>query len=188
MQGHPDPARERLCRHIESVYQSAALAAGHEVTVVDTATLSFPLLRTREEWNAGRAGTPASLINAQQACERADHLVLIYPLWLGTMPARLKGFLEQVLRPGVALDDTGRLPKPLFQGKSARVVVTMGMPAGAYRWFYRAHSLRSLERNILRFCGVKPVRATLVGGVENLSTRRLQKLDRQISAFGAAAC
>jgi hypothetical protein len=27
----------------------------------------------------------------------------------------------------------------------------MGMPAAVYRWFYRAHSLKSLERNILGF-------------------------------------
>jgi putative NADPH-quinone reductase len=53
-----------------------------------------------------------------------------------------------------------------LKGRSARVVVTMGMPAPLYRWFFRAHSLRSLERNILAFCGIGPVRDSLIGMVE----------------------
>jgi putative NADPH-quinone reductase len=34
--------------------------------------------------------------------------------------------------------------------KSARIIVTLGMPTLRYRWYFRAHSLRSLKRNILR--------------------------------------
>ena len=30
----------------------------------------------------------------------AEHLVFLFPLWLGDMPAVLKGFLEQLMRPG----------------------------------------------------------------------------------------
>ena len=54
-------------------------------------------------------------------------------------------------------------------GKSARIVVTMGMPALVYRWFFLAHSLKSLERNILAFCGIRPTRATLIGQVEGMN-------------------
>jgi hypothetical protein len=48
----------------------------------------------------------------------------------------------------------------------------MGMPGFFYRWFYRAHSLKSFERNILRFCGIGPVRATVVGLVESAGARK----------------
>src|SRR3546814_10287671 len=76
----------------------------------------------------------------------ADHLVILYPLWLGDVPALLKGFLEQILRPGFAIDEgsTGMSAK-LLTGRSARIIVTMGMPAPIYRLFFRAHSLKSLE-------------------------------------------
>jgi len=47
----------------------------------------------------------------------------------------------------------------------------MGMPTFFYKWFYRAHSLKSFERNILHFCGIRPVRATVVGMVESKATR-----------------
>lgn len=39
----------------------------------------------------------------------------------------------------------------------------MGMPALVYRWYFRAHSVKSLERNILGFVGIAPVHATLNG-------------------------
>jgi putative NADPH-quinone reductase len=56
--------------------------------------------------------------------------------------------------------------KGLLKGRSARIVITMGMPAFIYRWYFGAHSLKSLERNVLKFCGVGPVRETLIGMVE----------------------
>lgn len=68
----------------------------------------------------------------------------------------MKGFLEQVLTPGLAYrtDDAGkgRWSKGL-KGKSARLIVTMDMPAFVFRWYFGAHSLKSLKRNILGFCG-----------------------------------
>lgn len=35
-------------------------------------------------------------------------------------------------------------PKKLMKGKSARLVVTMGVPVLLYRWFYLSHGLRAL--------------------------------------------
>jgi putative NADPH-quinone reductase len=84
------------------------------------------------------------------------------------MPARLKGFFEQVLRPGFAIGEAapGGTWKKLLKGRSARIVVTMGMPALFYRLYYRSHSVKSLKRNILEFCGFAPVRTSLIGTLE----------------------
>jgi len=68
---------------------------------IDIAALDFPLLRSQREWEAGTL--PPALAQAQEAVPRCEHMVLIFPLWLGDMPALVKGFLEQVLRPGFAL-------------------------------------------------------------------------------------
>jgi len=51
----------------------------------------------------------------------------------------------------------------VLKGRSARIVVTMGMPALVYRWYFGAHGLKSLERSILRFVGIKPIKETLIG-------------------------
>lgn len=169
--GHPDPAGEHFVHGLAAAYREAALAAGHEVRTIGVASLDFPLLRSPEDFQAGRA--PAAIEAAQRDIEWARHLAIFYPLWLGSMPAVVKGFFEQALRPGFAFGPArGRgLPAQKLRGRSARVVVTMGMPTFFFRWFYRAHSLKSFERNILHFCGIRPVRATVVGMVEDAAAR-----------------
>jgi putative NADPH-quinone reductase len=172
IQGHPDPAGQHFCHALADSYAGAASAAAREVRRLDVARLDFPLLRSKREWDTGEL--PAVLAEAQQAIAWAEHLVLIFPLWLGDMPALLKGFLEQVARPGFAIGVAGKGGRgaKLLKGRSARIVVTMGMPASVYRWYFGAHSIRSLERNILGFVGFAPVRRSLVGLVEAKGGRR----------------
>jgi len=178
IQGHPDPSPTHFGHALAAAYVEAARAAGHEVQIVTVATLDFPLLRSKREWELGTL--PASLQSAQQAIKWAEHLVFFFPLWLGGMPALLRGFLEQVARPGFALagSDAKGLPRKLLAGRSARVVVTMGMPALVYRWIFRAHSLKALERNILGFVGVAPIHETLIGSVEEDADTRRRWLSR----------
>jgi putative NADPH-quinone reductase len=169
--GHPDGSKAHLCHALADQYRAGAEAAGHHVTTVDLGTLDFPLLRDRTEWEKQPA--PAALLPAQKAILDANHLVIIYPLWLGGMPALLKGFLEQVLRPSLMPkgNDLSEWSK-LLKGCSARIVVTMGMPGIAYRLYFRAHTLKALKRNILAFSGVGPIRSTIFGMVEGASERR----------------
>ncbi|HJV61364.1 MAG TPA: NAD(P)H-dependent oxidoreductase [Albitalea sp.] len=169
IEGHPDPGAARLGHALAEAYAEGAAAAGHSVQRLQVAQLDFPLLRSKADWESG--AVPAALEPAQHAIRWAEHLVLIFPLWLGGMPALLKAFLEQVARPGFALGKGGPkgLPAKLLRGRSARIVVTMGMPAFVYRWYFFGHSLRSLKRNILGFVGVAPVRQTIVGSVDALS-------------------
>jgi putative NADPH-quinone reductase len=179
---HPDPARGRLVHALAERYASAARTAGHLVKVVRVCDLEFPWLRSAKEF----ASSPVATIGSQQEHFRwADHVVILYPLWLGSMPALLKAYLEQVLRPGFAFAyGKGKgLPKKLLAGKSARIVVTMGMPSLFYRLYYRSHSVRSLARNILGFVGFKPVKVFLIGNAEGGAKAR----DRRINALLALA-
>jgi putative NADPH-quinone reductase len=106
------------------------------------------------------------------------------------MPALLKGFLEQVARPGFAFKpDGGGNPfaRKGLAGRSARVVATMGMPALVYRWYFRAHSIKSLERNVLGFVGMSPVNETLVGMVEKLGDAGVSKWLDKMRDLGRTA-
>jgi putative NADPH-quinone reductase len=186
LQGHPDTARRHLLHELADSYAAAAREAGHEVRTVTIGALDFPLLRSQDEWEHG--ALPASLVEAQQQVGWAQHLVLVFPLWLGDMPALVKGFLEQVARPGFAFRPEAR-SNPFtgkgLAGRSARVVVSMGMPAAVYRWFYRAHSVKALERNILGFVGIAPVHETLVGSTGALDSAGVDKWKRKLAALGA---
>ena len=182
--GHPDPDRHRFNYQLAMAYKQAAMDAGLQVKEVFVADIDFPLLRSFQQYYEEEP--PEAIRSCQSAIGWADHMVIFYPLWMGGMPALLKGFLEQVLRPNFAFgDNPGGFPKPLLQGKSARIVVTMGMPAFAYRWFFRAHSLKSLQRNILRFCGVKPVHNTLIGSVDSDQPTRQQEWLKTMHVLGS---
>ncbi|QOY92764.1 NAD(P)H-dependent oxidoreductase [Massilia sp. UMI-21] len=187
IQGHPDRSREHLCHALADAYADGARAAGHSVETVEPAQLAFPLLTDPAQWQDCPA--PDALLPAQDAIARAEHIVLVYPLWLGDMPAQLKGFLEQVLRPGFAIAREARNPMKsgLLAGRSARVIVTMGMPAPFYRWFYGAHGLQLLRRNILKFVGLKPVAATVVGMTGSMPPERLARWSARLGRLGARA-
>ena len=187
LQGHPDPSSAHLGDALADAYVAAAKEAGHEVRAIRIADLVFPLLRSQASWQS--AEPPEALRPAQQAIGWAEHLVLFFPLWLGGMPAVLKGFLEQVARPDFAVSRAvpNAMPRRLLKDRSARIVVTMGMPALLYRWYFRAHTLKALKRNILGFAGVAPIRETLIGSVESM--KQAQRLDwlGRLTRMGNAA-
>lgn len=186
LQGHPDGGTPHLGHALADAYAEGARDGGHELRRIAVADLDFPLLRSKQEWEHGPL--PPSLKPAQEAIGWAEHLVLFFPLWLGGMPALMKGFLEQVARPGFALGggDSGKgLPAKLLSGRSARVVVTMGMPALVYRWYFRAHSLKALERNILGFVGIAPIHETLIGLVEGMHDAQRDAWLAKLRALGA---
>jgi putative NADPH-quinone reductase len=191
LQGHPDPAARHLNHALAEAYAEGARQAGHEVRVVEIAQLDFPLLRSQQEWE--HMPLPAGLQGAQDDIAWAQHLVIFFPLWLGDMPALLKGFLEQIARPGFAFqgDAAERASNPFIfkglKGRSARIVVTMGMPALIYRWVFRARGVGLLKRNILGFVGISPVRDTLIGGVDRLGEAGVHKWQDKLRVLGARA-
>jgi putative NADPH-quinone reductase len=184
IQGHPDPLGGHLCHTLGSAYIDGANAAGRDVRLLDIARLDFPLLRSATEWKDGVL--PPTLTQAQDDIAWAQHLVIVFPLWLGDMPALLKGFLEQVARPGFAFKPGAGNPFEAkgLTGRSARIIATMGMPALVYRAYFRAHSIKSLERNILGFVGIAPVNETLIGGVDQLGAAGVAKWESRLRMLG----
>ncbi|RWH71677.1 NAD(P)H-dependent oxidoreductase [Mesorhizobium sp.] len=186
--GHPDPSPDRLCRGLAQAYAEGAKQAGHVVRQIDLAALDFPMLRTMQEFEHG--AIPDSLKDAAGAIVWAEHIVFVFPLWLGTMPALLKAFLEQVMRPGTAFayPDKGRgFTKTLLRGRSARLVVTMGMPSLLYQLWFLGHGIAGMRRSILHFVGISPVRETLFGMVAGASDATRAKWLGQMRRLGARA-
>jgi len=182
--GHPDAVAEHYLHALSTAYRDGAVAAGHKVRSIIVSELRFPLLRSQSEFES--AELDESMRRCQADLTWAEHVVILFPLWLGSMPALLKGFFERLLRPGFAFPRDSRGWTGLLTGRSARIIVTMGMPALWYRWFFRAHSLKSLKRNVLGFCGIGPVRMSLIGNVEGIGTARRGDWLARIQRLGHA--
>lgn len=186
IQGHPDPDPGRFCQALAEAYAEGARDAGREARIVRIADLDVPFLRTQDAFE--NAPMPPAVAAAVGDLASADHIVIIFPLWLGTMPAMLKAFLEQVMRPGIAFAyRKDALPEKLLAGISARVVVTMGMPAAIYRLFYLAHGVKCLVRGILKFTGVSPVSTTYIGSVGAIPAERRARWLDEMRALGRDA-
>jgi putative NADPH-quinone reductase len=162
IQGHPDASRRHLLHAMADAYEEGATAGAHEVRRIEVAKLDFPMLRTQVDFETGPL--PSALTLARDDMRWAEHWVIFFPLWHGTMPGVFKGFLEHIFRPGFAMEYRKQgFPKRLLAGRSARVVVTMGMPVPLYRWYFGAYGVHGFERSMLSFAGIKPIRESLYG-------------------------
>jgi putative NADPH-quinone reductase len=168
--GHPDP--DSYCAALAKRYAAGAKRSGANVHVLDLGRLAFdPVLKFGYR---RRMELEDDLAAAQEAVRWAEHLVLVYPNWWGTMPALLKGFIDRVFLPGFAFRyrERGKLWDKLLKGRSARLIVTMDTPPLINRWMYGHAGHKVMKRNILQFCGIRPVRVTEIGPVRGSTEKR----------------
>ncbi len=180
--GHPDPDRRRFCHALAEAYVEGARETGNEVRTLTVAEMEIPLLRTAAEF-----ATPpesAAILTAREDLLWCNHLVLVFPLWLGGAPALLRAFLEQVGRANFMADATGKGIIQRLKGRSARLIVTMGMPALAYRLIFREHGVRNLMQGVIGFGGIAPIKRTLFGAIEAVSDRERRRRIELIRSLG----
>jgi putative NADPH-quinone reductase len=178
--GHPDPDRARLCHALADAYVKGARDTGKETRLITLADAAFPLLRTAREFAA--APEAPAILMARDDMLWAEHIVIVFPLWLGGAPALLRAFLEQVARGDFVASTSGRGIHQKLKGRSARLIVTMGMPAFIYRLAFHAHGVKNIMQGVLGFGGIKPIALTLFGAVEAVGAQvqkaRLAKVER----------
>lgn len=184
LDGHPDPDPARYAHALAAAYVQGAARAGHVVHRVNLSDLTFPLLLTRRDWEGDM---PCETVRSfQDELAWAEHLVIIYPLWLGSMPARLKALFEQAFRPAFAFGGKPAGPGAgRLKGRSVRIIVTMGMPTLLYRTVFRSHSLKAVKGAVLALVGFGPIRDTVLGGIETRRDR--DRLLKRVSAMGGRA-
>lgn len=185
--GHPDPKGSHFVHELADFYRQGARERGHAVRVLRVGELRFPLLKNSRSYVSGK--TPASIVAAQKSILWANHVVVLYPLWLGTLPAKLKGFLEQVLRPGFAFAEqgAGQHPLRLLKGRSARIVVTRGMPELFDEVDRSPRSIRNVAEDVLSICGVRPVRVMVIEGADQLTDVERDVARYEMRRLGALA-
>jgi putative NADPH-quinone reductase len=164
--GHPD--KNTYCGELARRYEKGALSSGHEVRMIAVGDLQFdPILH--HGYKVIQPLEP-DLIKVQEDIKWADHLVIVYPNWWGTMPALMKGMLDRMLLPGFAFrfHKTGYLWDKLLAGRSAHVYVTMDSPPLINRIIF-GDNINEIKRDILGFIGFHPVYVTKIGAIKNMS-------------------
>lgn len=161
--GHP--SSNSLCAALAHAYADAARHAGAEVRLLALGDLAFdPVLH--HGYQRIQPLEP-DLQAAQADVAWAQHLVWVYPIWWGGLPALLKGFLDRVFLPGFAFRyrPNSALWDRLLAGRSAELLVTMDSPPWYYRWVQREPGHRQMKKTILEFSGIRPVQVHSFGPV-----------------------
>lgn len=117
------------------------------------------------------------LVNAQKQIKWAEHLVWVFPVWWGGMPALLKGFIDRVFLPGFAFKyrENSVLWDKFLTGKSAHIFVTMDSPVWYYKYLTKNPGVNQLKKAALEFCGVKPVKVSYMGLVRKSDSNTREK-------------
>lgn len=163
--GHPN--KNSYCEALANAYAEGAKQIGHEVQLLPLHALKFDL-----NLSAGYQQTQAlepDLLMAQEKINWANHIVIIHPVWWGSVPALLKGFTDRVLLPSYAFKYRKDSPMwdKLLTGKSGRIIYTLDYPIWYYRFVLGAPAEKQLKKMTMEFCGIKPVQVNRFGPIRN---------------------
>lgn len=163
--GHPN--KDSYCEALANAYAEGAKQKGHDIKMLPLHALKFDL-----NLSAGYQQTQAlepDLLMAQEKINWANHIVIIHPVWWGSVPALLKGFTDRVLLPSYAFKYRKDSPMwdKLLTGKSGRIIYTLDYPIWYYRFVLGAPAEKQLKKMTMEFCGIKPVQVNRFGPIRN---------------------
>lgn len=126
------PSAKSFCAALADAARDALAHAGHAVSFHHLDAEGFDP-RLGEAELAGRTSDDALVEDHCRELAACDGLVIVHPNWWSQPPATLKGWLDRVVRPGVAYefrkDDSGRsLPVGLLRARVAVVLNTANVP------------------------------------------------------------
>lgn len=180
--GHPQEGS--LNHSLSLAYQKGAMESGADVKHINIADLRFdPNLAGGY---SHRTELEPDLLQAWQDILWADHIVWVHPVWWGGMPAIMKGFIDRVFLPGMAFKyrENSEWWDKLLIGKSAHIISTLHQPGWYYRLVYARPSVNALRKSTLQFCGIGPVKVTLLEVKREPNEKEIQKRIEQIYLSG----
>jgi len=149
------PATQGHCPFIFEQVKKTLEEKKIEYEAIDLYSIKYdPVLHEDEHYTAGKRNVSKENKEMQKKILDSELLIFIYPIWWGSAPAILKGFLDKVLVSGFAFRYVNGIPIGLLKGKRALVFMTSGGPT----WYYKLTGnvpARIMKSMTLGFCGIK---------------------------------
>ncbi len=165
--------------------------SGHEVRYHDLYEEDFNPVLTGSEIPKG-AKLPNEIERHCAEIAEAHGIVIVHPNWWGQPPAILKGWIDRVIRPGVAYEflegDKGEgIPKGLLKARAALVFNTSNTPDERERNVF-GDPLETLWKNcVFGLCGVESVHrkmfTVVVTSTAAERTKWLQEVEDAVSRY-----
>ena len=157
---HPDP--ESFNHAIAAAAVDALLAVGHDVRLHDLYVEHFDPTMPASEIPQG-AALPRAIAAYCREIADVDGIVVVHPNWWGQPPAILKGWIDRVMRPGVAYrfnegDGGEGVPEGLLKARTALVLNTSNTPDEREQVVFGDPLQRIWVDCVFGLCGVADVR------------------------------
>ena len=158
------PERASFTAAVLDRFVDGARAAGHEVEVLDLYRSGFdPLLRGADHAQFDGGEMPADVRAEQARVDRADGLVLVFPVWWWSFPAVLKGWFDRVFSQGWAYDFTPGRSRGLLPDRPTLLIGIGGSRASTYRRYGYDEAMRTqIDVGMLGYCGLRDVETVLL--------------------------
>lgn len=161
--GHPDAASYNFA--LADAYEANARASKK----TDVRRLNIRDLEFNPNLQFGyrkRTELEPDLLAAWEDIQWADHLVWIYPVWWGSFPAMMKGFIDRVFLPGFVFrkhENSMTKWDKLLKGKTARLISTLDQPGWYYRFVNSRPTHHAMKKMTMGFTGISKVKTTTIG-------------------------
>jgi len=187
LNGHPAP--RSLSQLFSETYAEHARASGHNVKVIHLNDLAFDVDFGQGNYQSFKALEP-DLLAFMDDLKWADHFVLAAPMWWGGLPAKLKGLFDRAFVPGLAFNPRvkklGGVPSPMLEGRTGRLILTADTPMWALRLMYHRAILFMVNRQILKFVGIKPKAPLWFSGASEADDTTVNRWVGQVEKLAVA--
>lgn len=169
---HPD-ARSLTHAVARSFADGVAASGEHTTEIADIAAEGFDPAFNQADRSAYflQKPLPSDILREQERIDRADALVLVYPVYWWSFPGQLKGWIDRVFSNGWAYDEApdGTLGKRL--GRLAIHLIGIGgADGGTYaRHGYDKAMRTQIDHGIFDFCGARVATSEFLLDVNGLA-------------------
>ncbi|ABC23861.1 NAD(P)H-dependent oxidoreductase [Rhodospirillum rubrum] len=143
-----------------------AAAAGHSVELADLAAEGFDPRFTEADlaFFHKRADSPVDIAAEHARLDRADALVLVYPLYWWSFPALLKGWIDRVFTNGWAYEEEegGKVIKKLRRLEVHLIAIGGADQRTIARHGYVDAMKTQIDHGIFGYCGPRVVTSDLM--------------------------
>lgn len=183
--GHP--AKDSFCDTIAKTYAKAAAGSGKDVVVMNLYDLNFNLNFTGSYNREMHTSDENDILMTREKIKWAQHIVVVHPVWWGSVPALLKGFLDRILIPGFAFKYKKNSPfwDKLLSGRTATIIYTADTPIWYYNLIYQAPSVNMMRKRVLGFCGIKTTEVLGFGSMRFTKPEQRKKWLEKIEKLAA---
>jgi NAD(P)H dehydrogenase (quinone) len=181
------PNAESFSSSLVKALHSHLVSEGNEVKTRNLYEIGFNPVLSADDFSAfADKKTPKDIAVEQEYVKWADHIIFVFPVWWGGMPAILKGYVDRVFSEGFAYEYVGDGANVLLPPLKGSTICATGFFSDVYKKVHDA--MKVVYGDVFfGFTGITPYKHLFYGGVPYVSNEikqaYIQDAIKEISEF-----